>query len=159
MHRALVVLISLLLAGCDAGNRGEPGGDNALGSPEVRIVAPYEGQAVVPEAPGRPVLAHFDLAGARLGRGAGSTLRYRLDRLDASGAVAKAGEWTAVAAPQQNQSLGVLEAGAYALTAEVLDADGKPWTREEAGSDGKPRPVHPAARSLRRFTVATGWQK
>lgn len=159
MHRALAVLFPLLLAGCDAGNRAEPGSDNALRSPEVRVVAPYEGQAVVPEAAGRPVLAHFDLEGSSLGRGAGSTLRYRVDRLDGAGAVLKAGEWTSVQTPQANQSLGVLEAGAYALTAEVLDPSGKPWTREEPGGDGQPRQLNPGARTQRRFTVAAGWQK
>jgi hypothetical protein len=157
MARATAPLAALLLfalPGCDAGNREAPGSDNALGSPSVRITAPYEKQAVVVSRPGAPVMALFDLSGANLGRGKGSTLRYKLD------APEKPGEWVTVADATKPVELGVLaptpgtqDEQMYVLTAEVLDAEGKPWTRAEPASV-----VHPSATAVRRFRVHAGWE-
>ncbi len=159
MRRALAALPLLcLLTACDAGNRQAPGSDNAFACPELRVTTPHEGQTVVPAKAGGPVLAAFDLQGATLGRGAGSTLRYRLERLDERGRVTEPGAWTAVPDPARSVSLGALAPGAYRLVAEVLDASGQPWRREEPATEGAPRVVNAAAAVERRFAVASGWK-
>lgn len=163
MRAALAPLAVLLLAltGCDAGNREAPGSDNAFACPALSITAPYEGQAVVVSRAESPVLALIDLRGARLGRGAGSTLRYRLRPL-AEGVPAEPaadGGWAPVADPAVAVPLGRLEAGEYLLEAEVLDKDGRAWAREEASPEGGTRLVNAASRAARRFRVAAGWAR
>lgn len=164
MARALVPLAAALLlalTGCDAGNREAPGSDNAFACPSVAITAPYEQQAVVVSQAGAPVRALFDLRGATLGRGKGSTLRYRLD------APGQPGAWILVGEPSQAVELGVLAPTAgpgddqfYVLTAEVLDASGQPWTRSEAGPAGAAaRVVNASATAVRRFRVHAGWER
>jgi hypothetical protein len=170
MRRLIVLPLLLVLAGCDAGNRAAPGSDNAQTSPVLVISTPHEGQQVVTEPKGSPVRALFDLQGGRIGRTAGSTVRWKLERLVAVPAKDQptrtpVKDWTVVEDPARAVSLGVLEAAtraetAYVLTAEVLDKDGKPWTREEPAKDagGAPRIVNPAARVVRTFTVHDAWK-
>jgi hypothetical protein len=156
---AFVPLLALGLAGCDAGNRAAPGSDNALGAPTVTLSTPYEGQTVVRSRLGAPVLASIDVTGV-LGRGAGSTLRYRLDAGEAQG------EWVAVADASKAVALGDLKANdenvpQYTLTVEVLDKTGSPWTRAEttgAGDAATTRTLHPQATCVRTFKVADSWQ-
>jgi hypothetical protein len=128
----------LLLAGCEAGNRADPGSDNAQLSPTLVISTPYEGQQVVPEPAGAPVRALFDLQGGRLGRTAGSTVRWRLDRrkvpADGNPVLEPVTEWTILEDPARAVSLGTL--GVAATPARV---------------------VNPAARVVRRFTVHAAW--
>lgn len=168
--RRFALPLLLLLAGCEAGNRADPGGDNAQRSPTLTISTPYEGQQVVPEPPGSPVRAHFDLQGGRLGRTAGSKVRWKLDRIevpaDGKPVPRPVTEWTVLEDPTRAVSLGKLAVATdpeqpYVLTAEVLDKDGKPWTREEPGVDpaAAKRVVNPAARVVRRFTVHAAWAK
>lgn len=157
MARALVPLAAALLLalpGCGAGNREAPGSDNAFACPSVSITAPYEKQAVVVSRPGAPVMALFDLIGANLGRGKGSTLRYRLD------APGKPGEWVSLSDATKPVELGVLapttgreDTDMYVLTAQVLDASGQPWTRTEGSNV-----VNPSASAVRRFRVHAGWE-
>jgi hypothetical protein len=203
MRRLLPLAVALALAGCDAGNRADPGSDNTFQSPTLIVSTPSEGQQVVPAANDGVVRVLFDLQGATLGRGAGSKVRYRLQREverprtgiafllrlvedptthvaspDAAGlrlledkeaddkAVEKALEplqtpWILVADPQRAVSLGKLAPVTnldaqhpYVLTAEVLDKDGQPWTREEEGKGT----VNARARVVRRFTVHTSWK-
>jgi hypothetical protein len=169
MRRLVALPLLLVLAGCDAGNRADPGSDNALRSPFLVVSTPYEGQQVVPEPPGSPVRALFDLQGATLGRCAGSKVRYRLDRQvvppDGKPVLTPVSDWTVLERPAEAVSLGALPVatdpeGGYVLTAEVLDKDGKPWTREEAGADAAAakRVVNPSSRVVRRFTVHPKWK-
>jgi len=160
----LVPLLALSLAGCDAGNRAAPGSDNALGAPSVTLSTPYEGQTVVRSRQGAPVLAKFDLTGV-LGRGAGSTLRYRLEQGTLRGKPLTLIEWTSVTDPSVAVALGDLKASLpgerYTLTAELLDKAGVPWTRVETIGEGAAatrRALHPQATVVRTFKVADAWQ-
>ena len=160
----LVPFLALGLAGCDAGNRAAPGSDNALGAPTVTLSTPYEGQTVVRSRQGAPVLAKFDLTGL-LGRGAGSTLRYRLEQGTLRGEPVSVIEWTSAADPSVAVALGDLKASLpderYTLTAELLDKAGAPWTRVETTGEGAAaakRTLHPQATCVRSFKVADAWQ-
>lgn len=160
----LAPLLALFLAGCDAGNRAAPGSDNALGAPTITLSTPYEGQTVVGSRPGAPVLAKFDVTGL-LGRGAGSTLRYRLERGTAKGPSVAVTEWTSPSDLSAAVALGDLAANApgerYTLTAELLDSTGAPWTRRETtgtGTAATERTLHPQSTCVRTFTVATRWK-
>lgn len=163
MRRLLPLAVALALAGCDAGNRADPGSDNTFQSPTLIVSTPSEGQQVVPAAGDGVVRVLFDLQGATIGRGAGSKVRYRLQRRafdkDAKPADLPAdAPWVVVAEPQRAVSLGVLLPATdseqpYVLTAEVLDKDGTPWTREEEGRGT----VNARARVVRKFTVHKSW--
>lgn len=166
------VLSALLLAlpGCDAGNRADPGSDNAFACPRLSIASPFEGQQVVPLKAGSPVLALLDVTGGALGRGAGSRLRWRLERVDEAGTlltVAKDGKpvptfevpWTTLDLPEKAVSLGALEPGHYRLVAEVLTRDGAPWTRVEKDAAGREQTLNAASTVVRRFSVHAGWRE
>lgn len=155
---AAAVALLLLLPGCDAGHREAPGSDNAFQCPSVTVASPFEGQQVVPLKAGAPVLAQIDVVGGALGRGAGSRLRWRLERVDGA-AQPPAGEaaWTTIDLPEKAVSLGVLAPGAYQLSAEVLRADGTPWTRVEPDAAGAPTTKNAASTAVRRFSVHAGW--
>lgn len=154
----LAPVLALLLAGCDAGQRDNPGADNTLGAPQVRVSTPHEGQVVVPSRPGGPVLAKIDVM-HRIGRNAGARVRYRLDKGSAQGA------WAELADPAVAVSLGVLApTGAdesYVLVVEVLDKAGTPYTQDEKVGEGeaaRTRVKNPDSTVRRTFRVATAWK-
>jgi hypothetical protein len=169
MRRLILLPVLAVLAGCDAGNRAAPGSDNAQTSPTLVVSTPHEGQQVVPEPKGAPVRALFDLQGGRIGRTAGSKVRWRLDQLVSMPKKDQPNrttitDWTVVEDPARAVNLGVLPAATrpedgYVLTVEVLDKDGKPWTREEPAKDAgaAARIVNPSARVVRSFTVHDEW--
>ena len=161
--RRLIPLVALALTACDAGNRAAPGSDNDFQSPTLVVSTPSEGQQVVPAAGDGVVRVFFDLQGGTLGRGAGSKVRYRLQRdaVDTKFEPVKVpadAPWVVVDDPKRAVSLGKLEPATdpergYVLTAEVIDKDGNPWTREEPGKGL----VNGRARVVRKFTLHRSW--
>lgn len=155
----LALALALALTGCDAGNRADPGGDNAQRSPTLVVSTPFEGQQVVSAAATGHVLAKFDLVGGAWGRCAGSKVRYRLQHQEFDRASGKPvllpadAPWVVVDDATKAVSLGALEPRTdaevpYVLTVEAIDKDGSPWTRAEANA---------GARVVRRFTVHKTW--
>lgn len=154
----LAGVLALALGGCDAGHRENPGVDNTLGAPAVRVSTPHEGQVVVPSRPGGPVLAKIDVM-HRIGRNEGARVRYRLDK----GAVQ--GAWAELADPAVAVSLGVLAPTgpeeSYLLVVEVLDKAGTPFTQDEKvgeGEQARTRTRNPDSTVRRSFRVATAWK-
>lgn len=154
----LAALVVLALPGCDAGHRENPGVDNTLGAPTVRVSTPHEGQVVVPSRAGGPVLAKIDVM-HRIGRNEGARVRWRLDKGSAQGA------WADLADPAVAVSLGVLApTGAdesYVLVVEVLDKAGTPYTQDEKvgeGEQARTRVKNPDSTVRRTFRVAHAWK-
>lgn len=154
----LAPLLALALCGCDAGHREDPGVDNTLGAPEVRVSTPHEGQVVVPSRPGGPVLAKIDVM-HRIGRNEGARVRWRLDKGATQGA------WAELADPALAVSLGTLAPTgpeeSYLLVVEVLDKAGTPYTQDEKvgeGEQARTRTKNPGSTVRRSFRVATAWK-
>jgi hypothetical protein len=110
--RSFALPALLLLAACDAGSRGVPGGDNLLESPSLAVTSPAAEQVLATREP----LAMFDVHGATTGA--------RGDRLVV---VVDGGEARSWPEPTRPFPLGALDPGTHLLRATIVRSDGRAY--------------------------------